>query len=154
MDKNDLLDEHFVPVEGLPNYAVSNYGRVINVKKGNELKATPDPKGYYRVALYHNAKRFEYGVHRLVAQAFFADFHPDIEVRHINDDQSDNAIMNLTLGARLKVRVRIVELDKAFDSLTACAEYIGKQATDICRVFREQNGKGLGYTFELVDGKA
>lgn len=92
------LEEVWVTIDGLERYAVSSYGRVINQDRGNELTPSPDANGYMRVGLTRKGKTRTVYVHRLVAYAFFLNYKPGIEVRHKNDDKSDNSVLNLTLG--------------------------------------------------------
>lgn len=93
-----MLEEQWVTLELLPNYAISNYGRVLNINSGRELKPTPDKKGYMRVALYHKGERHDAFIHRLVAECYFLNYREGIEVKHKNNDKSDNGVFNLTLG--------------------------------------------------------
>lgn len=102
-DDGVLLDEIFVSIPAFPNYVVSNYGRVINVRNDYELALSTDPNGFVRAVLYRNGQRCEFGVHRLVARAFFMNWKPGVEVYHINEDRNDNSVLNLTLG---QMRVR------------------------------------------------
>lgn len=92
------LEEFWVTFDLLPNYAVSNYGTVLNVKRDRELKPSPDKNGYLRVSLYHNCVRHEVYVHRLVAKAFFLNYEDGVEVLHKSEDKTDNSVLNLTLG--------------------------------------------------------
>jgi len=94
------IDELFVPIEGYPNYEVSNYGRVVNVKRDTDLKATLDGSGYLKVRLSRENVKRTINVHRLVAQAFFVDFTEDVEVRFINHNRSDCSVRNLHLIPR------------------------------------------------------
>ena len=94
------LDEYWVGFDALPNYAVSNYGRVINVNTGRELKQTMDGNGYMKVVLYHKGIRHYIYVHRLVAKAFFLKYTHDHEVKHISEHKHDNSVLNLTLSER------------------------------------------------------
>lgn len=103
MREDGMLDEVLVGIPGFPNYAVSNYGRVINTARGYDLNPTTDQNGFYRAVLYRSGKRYEFGVHRLVARAFFVNWKPNVEVYHKNEDRSDNSVLNLTLG-QLRVR--------------------------------------------------
>ena len=97
-----LLEELWLTVDGLERYAVSNYGRVINQERGNELKPSPDKNGYMRVGLSKNGEVYHVYVHRLVAFAFFVDYKAGIEVLHKNGDKSDCSVLNLTLGANCR----------------------------------------------------
>lgn len=95
-----MIDEFWVKFEGLPNYAISNYGTVLNVKTNRELKPSPDKNGYLRVALYHKGIRYDVYIHRLVARAFFLNYEDGIEVKHVNGDKTENTVLNLTLGEK------------------------------------------------------
>jgi hypothetical protein len=52
-----LLDELWVGFEDFPNYEVSNYGRVVNIRTGRDLSPSKDQNGFYHVALYHKGCR-------------------------------------------------------------------------------------------------
>jgi len=98
-----MFDEVFVGIPAFPNYIVSNYGRVINTTSDYELRLTKDQNGFRRAVLYRDGRRYEFGVHRLVARAFFERWKPGVEIYHINGDRNDNSVLNLTLG-QMKVR--------------------------------------------------
>lgn len=100
-----MLDEFWVTFDTIPNYAVSNYGTVLNVRRNRELNPTPDGDGYLRVALYHKGLRYDAYVHRLVAKAFFLNYQEGIEVKFKNGDKTDCSVLNLTLGEH-RVRTR------------------------------------------------
>lgn len=97
-----VMDEVWVAHDLLPNYAVSNYGRVVNVKTNRELKPSPDKGGYFRVVLYHKGVPYPIYVHRLVAKIFFLNYAEGVEVKHISEDKSDNSVLNLTLGGKCR----------------------------------------------------
>lgn len=94
----ERLEEVWVPIVGFSNYAVSNYGRVENVKTGRELKPYFTGKGYLQVKLFSNGVRRPKYVHRLVAQAFFLYYEEGVAVCHKNGIFTDNGVFNLTLG--------------------------------------------------------
>lgn len=96
----DGLEEYFVPVEGYPNYAVSNYGKVINVNKDRYLKEGKDANGYLKVKLYRKGLGRTFYIHRLVAQAFFLMYKDGVEINHLNGFLWDNSVLNLTIGKR------------------------------------------------------
>jgi hypothetical protein len=101
MERQLEIEEVWVTFDALPNYAVSNYGRVVNVKRNKDLTPSPDSKGYMRVALYHRGLRYDAFVHRLVAKAFFLNYEEGIEVKHKNDNKEDNTVLNLELGVKM-----------------------------------------------------
>lgn len=93
-----MLDEKWVPVEGFPNYAVSNYGEVINVNTNRTLSERKCKDGRRRVVLYVKGVPHARMVNRLVAEAFFLNYQDGIEVNHINGDHGDCSVLNLTIG--------------------------------------------------------
>ena len=93
------LNEVCVAVVGFPNYEVSNYGRVINVRTGRDLKImVHGATGRLYVQLYRRNKKYMWYVHRLVARAFFLDYSESISVDFINGNQEDISVLNLTLN--------------------------------------------------------
>lgn len=97
-------EEKFIPltsdiVPDLQNgsYSVSNYGRIMNIKRGTILKQYVS-HGYYYVSLYiekiDNSKMFP--VHRLVLGAFSnTPININLEPNHIDQDKSNNYLYNL-----------------------------------------------------------
>lgn len=148
-----LAEEHWVPVPGFPNYEVSNMGRVVNIKTGVDLKPRTTNLGYVQVALYDKGIRMDRVIHRIVAQAFFVDYDDNIEVRHINGDKTENTVRNLTLGAKKRIAVRIVENGMEFDSLLACGSYLGGDSRGVSNVINDpkRHKSYKGYTFEVID---
>jgi len=91
--------EVWKPIQGFPDYKISNTGRVLSLKwsvKGKILQLYQFPTGHKAVTLSQNgAPRREY-VHRLVAFAFIGPPpSPEHVVNHINCDPSDNRVENL-----------------------------------------------------------
>lgn len=92
------LEELFVEIPGFPNYLVSNYGRIINQQHGHDLRPSHSTDGHAKVCLYSYGNQYTRQVKQLVAQAFFDEWEPGLEVKHIYDDKDDNSVTNLTLG--------------------------------------------------------
>ena len=100
MDQEDVqeIDPEVViiwkPVEGYPNYEVSNYGAVRNVKFGRVL--LPSVAGNYdHVTIYRDGESKTINVHRLVALAFVPCIEGCGHVNHINSNKRDNYFCNL-----------------------------------------------------------
>ena len=88
--------EIFMPIKDYEDtYAVSNLGRVKNIKTGKILKPTKETGGYMKVTLYKNGKAKYHRVHRLVISAFKANSDNKPEVNHRNEDKTDNRLNNL-----------------------------------------------------------
>lgn len=94
--------EEFVPLtqdaaqDVLPNYAISNYGRILNMHTGKVMKPNYRPNGYeYYCLCAENAKygQKKYNTHRMVMKTFVPNSDADnLEVNHINSVKSDNYI--------------------------------------------------------------
>lgn len=92
-----MIEEFWESIEEYPNYAISNYGTVINLKTEKELKQTKNAKGYLTVRLSKTGQRTTFLIHNLVAGAFFLNYKKGAKVRHKNGIKSDNTVLNLTL---------------------------------------------------------
>jgi hypothetical protein len=90
-------------------YEVSNIGNVrsidrvvkhyrdgfTRVYKGTPKNIRLNDKGYYRCNLKNDGKRFDFTVHRLVAEAFIPNEENKPVVNHINGVKTDNRVENL-----------------------------------------------------------
>ena len=88
--------EIFMPIKDYEDtYAVSNLGRVKNIKTGKILKQWKKDTGYMCIGLAKNGKTKTYLVHRLVLETFKANPNNKPQVNHINEDKTDNRLNNL-----------------------------------------------------------
>lgn len=92
-----LREEAWVVLDGLDKYAISSYGRVLNLVSNRELMTHEDPDGYLRVKLYKQGKFHWVYLHRLVALAFFVNYNKDLPVYFKNGNKHDCTVLNLTL---------------------------------------------------------
>lgn len=159
-----MIEEQWAAIEGFPDYAVSNYGRIMNVKFNTILKSRPNSYGNHRVALYKDGKPHDLYVHRLVAKAFIDGYSPDLRVFHHDHDKTNSHVWNLRfkegqrMGQLIKApeppvhrRVHLVELNLIFRTVADCADYIGGYASSIYRVIRGERPSHLGYTFKWIE---
>lgn len=95
-----MHEELWQPVEGYPNYEISNFGRVVNVKSGYELKTYPCGPGrrFLRVELSNGSLRRGFYLHRLVAREFFLLYSDSVEVECKNGNFHDCTVANITLN--------------------------------------------------------
>lgn len=75
-------------------YAVSDDGRVFNIRSGMELKPK-DNKGYFEVALSSGISKKHFRVHRLVYQAFVGELDDSLVIDHIDGNRKNNHQSNL-----------------------------------------------------------
>lgn len=88
------------PIPDWP-YEASSDGEVRRVGKAAPLRPSTHPTaGYKRVNLSKENRQTTFGVHRLVAAAFFGPPLAGQEVRHLSGDPSDNRPQNLCYGTR------------------------------------------------------
>lgn len=93
--------EHWIPIEGYSNYAVSNKGRIRNVTTGRYLNPSPVAgRGFLKVRLYNKDGGRSLYVHRLVAAAYLWDYQSSQEIYHEDQDVSNNSADNLRVSTR------------------------------------------------------
>lgn len=141
--------EEWSDIPGFPNYAVSDYGRVLNTKRNYLLKNTLYSNGYLYVSLGRLGKNTS--VHRLVAQMFIQSDLEDLEVNHLDGNKLNNHVSNLEVTTavdnmmhahriglfpesfRFSPRsVVVLETGDVFESVSSLARYLGvsPQAVD------------------------
>ena len=89
--------EEWRDIEGFPWYAVSNTGRVVNVRSNRELTPCVDrSNGYAVVNLYDETgkPRRKY-LHRLMAEAFLPNPDNKRTINHIDCNKSNNTLDNI-----------------------------------------------------------
>lgn len=95
--RQELSEEYWVVLDGLPRYAISNYGRVYDTDTDLDLETYHNKNGHVMVDLENGGKTYHVYVHRLVARVFFLQYHAGCLVRHLNGNYDDNSVLNLTL---------------------------------------------------------
>lgn len=89
--------EEWKPIDGVPGYEISNYGRVRSLKGQVPLilKTKILPNGYERANISNKDSRFYEYVHRLVAKAFVPNPKGEPWVNHIDGNKLNNRAENL-----------------------------------------------------------
>ncbi len=159
-----MIEEQWAEIEGYPDYAVSNLGKVMSLRFNRLLTPRSNSYGLLRVTLYHERKAREFYVHHLVAAAFIDGYIPGKQVRH-REANEDNNVYNLKFpeGVRLGRliqnppgpryrKIQVIETGMIFDTIHDCAEYLKAQTSSIYRVLRGERPHHLGYTFQYVEG--
>ena len=174
MNDLELMEEIFewrdVPeYEGL--YKVSEYGDVmsLNYNRTGEkrlLKQSKDRYGYMFVKLCKNGIQKAYKVHRLVATSFCEGADYFQEVNHMDEDKTNNHYTNLewctndyniNYGSRNKKsseshkkKVRCVELDMIFDSVTEASRYVNISRPNLSNCLCGRCNLCAGFHWEYI----
>ena len=90
-----MTDEQYIIITDYPNYAISTYGQVLNIKTGRILKSGTDRGGYYVVILSKDKIQKIKRVHKLVSNAFLNNSENKPCCDHIDRDRKNNNILNL-----------------------------------------------------------
>jgi hypothetical protein len=94
--------EEWRTVEGFPDYAVSNLGRVASYKRPERpiiMRTQIDRRGYYCVTFSVNDKTYTRSVHRLLLEAFRGPSEDGQLTRHLNGNPLDNRLENIVWGS-------------------------------------------------------
>ena len=160
-----LVEEIWAPIDDFPDYAVSNYGQVRNIRLDHILKPRYNSYGYARVMLRRDGLSYDCLVHRLVAEAFITGYHEAAQVRHYDEDNGNNFVNNLRFRRGVRMgqyrkehppvetrRVRVAETNQIFRTAGDAAEALGTDPSSIYKVLRGERRSHLGYTFEYYYG--
>ena len=86
--------EEWRKIDEFPNYSVSNFGNIMNVKTNKMLKLS-NKSGYYNVSLTNENNYKTIKVHRLVAISFIENPEKKTDVNHKDKHKLNNNIANL-----------------------------------------------------------
>lgn len=110
-----MSEEVYKPINNYPQYEVSNFGNVRNIRSKDDIKILIDGEYYYENIYYgqvlkpikdgdylkvnlmeENSKNFKANsIHRLVAEHFMTSFKKNKRVKHRDLNNSNNHIDNL-----------------------------------------------------------
>ncbi len=159
------MKENWTVIKEVPNYSVSNFGRIKNIDTGRILKATPNSDGYLQVSLYFgNGQYVKRTVHSLVAKAFYNKENEIFEVNHKDGIKPNNNVSNLEwmthhdnmqhakqngLVKKSDI-IRVIETNEIYESQNDCARALGLDQGAISACLRGLRNSHMGYTFEYV----
>ncbi len=148
------------------NYAISNLGRLKNVKTGKLLVPVKKHNGYLAYHLCQDGKKKSFMAHRLVATYFIPNPENKPCVNHIDGDKENNMVLNLEWCTNQENTVHAQENklkednkpilatdlktgEKAvFYSIGECASFLGTNRGSIHRVLTGKRRKHKNFTFE------
>jgi hypothetical protein len=160
--------EIWKPIEGYPNYEVSNFGNVKSLnynRTGREklLKLINDKDGYKTCLLCKNNTIKMCKVHRLVAEAFIPNPNNLPQVNHKDENKTNNHVNNLewctakyntNYGNRNKLvskPIDVYDLDMdyiaTYPSIRECERQLNADKSNIIKVCRGLIKQCNGYIF-------
>lgn len=84
------------PIKGWEDkYLISDTGKVFSIRNNKFLRPRISMDGYERVCLCDDTKRYEYRVHRLVAETFIDNPNNLTQVNHKDYNTRNNILSNL-----------------------------------------------------------
>lgn len=87
--------EKFIIIEQFNNYAVSNFGRIKNVKNNKIMTLTKNKYGYMQYTFCQNNIKKTLRIHRLVALYFIDNPQNKPYVNHKDGNKENNNVENL-----------------------------------------------------------
>lgn len=156
------MEERWATLEEFPNYAISTYGRILNIQHDRYLTGRPSSYGDLRVALYKDGVGRYFLLHHLVAEVFLKGWRPGRKIIFEDGDKTncraDNLrfVMNRSIG-RLSPgsehpegvrRFRIKETGQTFRSVSEAAQWLRTDESTIYKVLRGERKSVKGCTVE------
>ena len=92
-----MMMEEWAPIDGFPDYSISNYGYVQNNRTGRMMTRSPVQYGMLTVSMMYDGEQYRRSIATLVAQAFLPrpprdDFNTPI---HLDGDRKNCRVDNL-----------------------------------------------------------
>ena len=162
--------EKWKTVEDYPNYEISNFGRLRNKNTSYILKEIIDKSGYITFGVTVNGKSKFLKSHRLVALNFIPNPNNKLEVNHIDEDKSNNRVVNLEWCDRKynvnygnrneivskKVSKPIVVIypngtRKTYSSAKVCSDILNLHRQSIVDVLKNRRPSHKGLKFEYAE---
>src|SRR5262252_226039 len=118
--------ENWKPINGFPDYAISDHGRVRSLKRGIILKPWQKPDKsyqlrYLQVELWLMGRRYKAMIHHLVLEAFRGPRPARYEARHLDGDPQNNNLSNLEWGT---FRENLADRRKHMTKMALTAEMV------------------------------
>lgn len=157
-----MLEETWAVIRDFPDYAISSYGFVKNIRFNAMLRPRANSYGLLRVSLMRDGQKFDCYVHQLVAKEFLTGWRPGIRVKHYDGDNGNNHIDNLRFISRgtgyLRKdlespefrHIRIQGTGQVFRTVADLARYLDGDPSKIYAVLRGDRRSHLGHTFEYI----
>ena len=114
-------------IKGYPDYAISSFGNIKNIKFDKKLNPHITDQGYCIVNIYCNKKDKHFKVHRLVAETFIDNPDKKRTVNHIDGNKLNNSVSNLEWATHSENHKH------SYDKLNRKAASLGKKGKNAFR---------------------
>lgn len=141
------------------NYYITEYGEVLNKKKGlKKIISSVGKDGYNKVGLSFNGKRTFYRVHRLVAECYIPNPNNHQQVNHINGIKTDNHVNNLEWVSQSQNIIHALKQGLIPSGEKSHMSKLKKEDIDFIRSHyqyksKKYNSKTLGKMFGVCHGE-
>lgn len=157
--------EDFIPLTQevapgvMPYYAISNYGRVMNIYSGQVMKNNERPNGYEYLCLAAEGtkpngkpQQKKYSVHRCVMKAFCpVEGMDELEVNHINYNKKDNYINKTMPDGSIESNLEWSTKSENTSHRSSRDSFaIGKLSQEDVSTIRSMRND-LGYTYKRIE---
>lgn len=153
---NNIYNDKYV------NYAISNYGKIINIQKNIIMKLT-NSTGYSKICLSNIDKTVkDYLVHRLVAYFFISKFNNSKIINHLDENKLNNYYKNLEIlnnckeNSQYSCGKKIIQYDKItneiiniFPSIKDAARKLNLDCAKISRYVNNISKSCSGYILKF-----
>lgn len=96
MNYYNITKDDIKPIKGFEDYKIDVLGNVYSPRTGKVMKTYTDRKGYERIDLKVNGKRYRNkSIHRLVALTFIPNPKKLPQVNHKDENKLNNRVENL-----------------------------------------------------------
>lgn len=172
-----MINEDWKPICGyLDKYAISNLGRIKNLKSNRIRSPELHSDGYLKIKLWKNNKPKNFLIHKLVAQYFVDNKLNRTQVSHIDGDKMNNSFINLEWVTQKDVVNRAWKLGKStlhssrnvfvyqydtkfnliniFGSVVDAANFVNRSTRSITRALNGSfhTSAGFIWKYELIGG--
>ena len=134
--------EEWRKISDFPNYSISSFGNVINVKTNKMLRLC-NKGGYYNVSLTNENNYKTLKVHRLVAAAFIENIENKPEVNHKDKNKLNNNVVNLEWMTRHENNSHRCEGLKIINNKNKCILRLNKDNSEILEKYNSIEDAGI-----------
>ena len=150
-------------IEGFPGYFIEDNGKIWSDKTHQYLNPSTNKEGYKYITLRDiTGKSKIFLIHRLVGIYFLENPNNYLEINHKDEDKTNNSVTNLewcdkkynlnygTRLSKIRKKVKCIETNKIYDSITDAAEKTSINRGHINSVCQGKRKTAGGFHWEYL----